>query len=315
MLGRALTSTLWGMIADRIGRKPVIVVGIFTGLVFNTLFGLSVHYWMAIATRFLLGSFNGLLGPIRVSTAWAMGLIIGPAIGGYLAQPTEKYPKLFPANSLFERFPYLLTSLCISAFYFIILLSCIWLPIFPMWAESDRRLGGLSLSSENVGQVLAITGATILFYQTFVYPYVVKLLGPINTSRFMIILSMALLITYPSIAHLNEPWLSIALNIASMIKANSVVTVVTCSFILQNNSVSQDQRATTNGLATTLMSFSKAIAPAGAGIVFSWAQKHQHVFFFQGGQMVFLLLDIVVLIELIWTFKPFLAMPEQFSLS
>ncbi|KAG2561331.1 protein ZINC INDUCED FACILITATOR-LIKE 1-like [Panicum virgatum] len=126
----------------------------------------------------------------------------------------------------------------------------------------------------------------------------------------MIILSMALLITYPCIAHLREPWLSIMLNIASMLKANCVVTVVTCSFILQNNSVSQDQRATANGLATTLMSFSKAIAPAGAGVVFSWAQKYQHVFFFQGGQLVFLLLDFVVLIELVWTFKPFLIVTE-----
>jgi len=243
MFGRALTSTLWGILADRIGRKPVIVIGIFTGLVFNTLFGLSVHYWMAIATRFLLGSFNGLLGPIRayvvevcrhehqaiglslVSTAWAMGLIIGPAIGGYLAQPTEKYPKLFPANSLFKRFPYFLTSFCISVFDFIVLISCIWLPetlhshefeskkdqlkesliehladpedfveqtlssttnksilknwplmsaivlfcivsfddmayteMFPLWAESERRLGGLDLPSDDVGQVLAITG-------------------------------------------------------------------------------------------------------------------------------------------------------------
>jgi len=34
MLGRALTSTFWGMVADRIGRKPVIVFGIFTTSVF-----------------------------------------------------------------------------------------------------------------------------------------------------------------------------------------------------------------------------------------------------------------------------------------
>lgn len=36
-------------------------------IIFNTLFGLSANYWMAIVTRFLLGSLNGLLGPIRVS--------------------------------------------------------------------------------------------------------------------------------------------------------------------------------------------------------------------------------------------------------
>uniref|UniRef100_M8BE41 Putative membrane protein n=1 Tax=Aegilops tauschii TaxID=37682 RepID=M8BE41_AEGTA len=104
MLGRTLTSTAWGMVADRIGRKPVIVLGIFSVILFSALFGLSVHYWMAISTRFLLGSLNGIIGPIRayaievcrpehhaialslVSTAWAIGLIVGPTIGGYLAQ-------------------------------------------------------------------------------------------------------------------------------------------------------------------------------------------------------------------------------------
>jgi MFS family permease len=137
---------------------------------------------MAITTRFLVGSLNGLLGPIRAyttevcrpehqaiglsldSTSWAMGLIIGSVIGGYLAQPTEKYPKLFPGNSLFgrylvshmntviihllkktvtidkwlqltvfknsfHRYPYLLPSLCISVFCFIIFISCMWLPV------------------------------------------------------------------------------------------------------------------------------------------------------------------------------------------
>ncbi|XP_052135809.1 protein ZINC INDUCED FACILITATOR-LIKE 1-like [Oryza glaberrima] len=394
MFGRALTSTAWGMVADRIGRKPVIIFGIFSAFVFNTLFGLSTHYWMAITTRFLIGSLNGLLGPIRayavevcrpehqsiglslVSTSWAIGLIVGPAIGGYLAQPSEKYPILFPANSLFGRFPYFLPCLCISIFCFVILISCIWLPetlhkhaterngeckigslsthlvdseefvkqhtgptkdkslfknwplmssivlfcivsfddmayteIFSLWSESDKQFGGLNFSSEDVGQVLAITGASILIYQTFIYQHIVKVLGIINTSRVAVILSMALLCSYPPMTYLSRPWLSIVVNIASMLKNNFVVTINTCSFILQNNSVPQHQRATANGLATTLMSFFKAFAPAGAGIMFSWAQNRQHAFFFPGDQMVFFILIIIEFLELIWTFKPFLAVP------
>ncbi|XP_048570112.1 protein ZINC INDUCED FACILITATOR 1-like isoform X3 [Triticum urartu] len=331
MLGRTLTSTAWGMVADRIGRKPVIVLGIFSVLLFSALFGLSVHYWMAISTRFLLGSLNGIIGPIRayaievcrpehhaialslVSTAWAIGLIVGPTIGGYLAQPTEKYPKLFPVDSLFGRFPYFLPCLCISVFSFPVLISCIWLPIFSLWAESDRKYGGLSFSSEDVGQVLAITGVSILVYQTFIFPRIIRVLGPINTSRVAISLSVVLLFTYAPITHLSRPWSSIAVNIASILKNNFLITIVTSSFILQNNSVTQDQRATANGLGTTLMSFCKTFAPAGAGIVFSWAQKRQHVFFFPGDQMLFFLLAIVELVGLVWTFKPFLVVPHQFS--
>ncbi|CAN6325720.1 unnamed protein product [Urochloa humidicola] len=398
MLGRALTSTIWGMVADRIGRKPVIILAVLSVLVFNTLFGLSVQYWMALATRFLLGSLNGLLGPIRayavevcrtehqaiglslVSTAWAIGLIIGPAIGGYLAQPAEKYPNLFHADSIFGRFPYLLPCLCVSIFCFVVLMSCIFLPetlhkhklgdkedqasrhsvahlvdveesverhtsstkytellknrplmssiilfcfisfddsayteIFSLWAESDKKFGGLSFSSEDVGQVLVVAGVSILVYQTFIYPHFVKVHGPINTSRVATILSMMLLFTYPPMTYLSGLWLSIAVNVALALKSIFVVTVVTCCFILQNNSVPQDQRATANGLATTMMSFFKTIAPAGAGIVFSWAQKRQDASFFPGDNMVFFLLGIVVLGEFIWTFKPFLTMPEPSS--
>ncbi|KAI5021211.1 hypothetical protein ZWY2020_055056 [Hordeum vulgare] len=397
MLGRALTSTVWGMVADRIGRKPVIVFGIFSMLVFNTLFGLSTNYWMAITSRFLVGSLTALLGPIRAytneicrpehqaigmsldSTSWAVGLIIGPAIGGYLAQPAEKYPMLFPVNSLFGRFPYFLPCLCISIFCFVILISCIWLPetlhnhkldkiedrangsfiahsasseelieqqvksvptknllknwplmssivlycifcfddmayteIVSLWSESDRKYGGLSFSPQDVGQVFAITGGSVVLYQTFIYPQIDKILGPINTSRVATVVSMVLLFTYPPMTHLSRPWLPIILNIVSVLKANCLVSIVTCCFILQNNSVNQDQRATADGLATTIMSVFKACAPAGAGIVFSWAQRRQHAFFFPGDQILFFLLVVVEFLGLVWTFKPFLAIPEKF---
>lgn len=35
MFGRALTSVLWGMVADRYGRKPVIIFGTVTVLVYD----------------------------------------------------------------------------------------------------------------------------------------------------------------------------------------------------------------------------------------------------------------------------------------
>ncbi|KAF3771751.1 ZINC INDUCED FACILITATOR 1 protein [Nymphaea thermarum] len=146
MFGRFLTSVLWGMAADRFGRKPIILLGTSSVLVmhiflpiiviiFNLLFGFSTSFWMAISTRFLLGFFNASLGPVKVylyriqifnhkieqspyvilvnflfacmwlqayasevcraeyqalglsviGTAWGIGLILGPALGGFLA--------------------------------------------------------------------------------------------------------------------------------------------------------------------------------------------------------------------------------------
>lgn len=37
-----------------------------TSVIFNTLFGLSSNFWMAIVSRFLLGSLNCLVGPIKL---------------------------------------------------------------------------------------------------------------------------------------------------------------------------------------------------------------------------------------------------------
>ncbi|CAN1298544.1 Protein ZINC INDUCED FACILITATOR-LIKE 1 [Linum perenne] len=122
MFARALTSVIWGLVADRYGRKPVILLGVSAMVIFNILFGLSTTFWMAVSMRFLLGCSNGLIGTIKayaselfredqqalglstVSTAWGIGLIIGPALGGFLSQPAEKYPNVFSEDSLFGRY-------------------------------------------------------------------------------------------------------------------------------------------------------------------------------------------------------------------
>ncbi|RLM70146.1 protein ZINC INDUCED FACILITATOR-LIKE 1-like [Panicum miliaceum] len=388
MIGRGLASVFWGIIADRIGRKPVIAFSVFSVIVFNTLFGLSVKYWMAIATRFLLGALNGFLAPVKaysievcrpeqqalgisiVSTAWGMGVIIGPAIGGYLAQPVKQYPHLFHEKSVFGRFPYLLPCLFISFFATLVFISCAWLPetlhkhkgleravemvevstaqesteppknsllknwplmssiitycvfslhdtayveIFSLWTVSNRKYGGLSFSSKDVGQVLTVAGGSLLVYQLFAYRWVDKTFGPIQSTRISSALSIPIIAAYPFMTHLSGIRLGLPLCIAAMLKSVFAITRVTGTSLLQNNAVPQEQRGAANGIATTAMSLSKAFAPAGAGIIFSWAQKRQHAAFFPGDQMVFLLLNLTELIGLILTFKPFLAVPQQYK--
>ncbi|CAL5406517.1 unnamed protein product [Camellia sinensis] len=53
------------------------------------------------------------------------------------------------------------------------------------------------------------------------------------------------------------------------------ITIITSTFILQNNVVDQDQRGAANGIAMTAMSLFKAVGPAAGGAVFSWAQRRQ----------------------------------------
>ncbi|GLJ36527.1 hypothetical protein SUGI_0733970 [Cryptomeria japonica] len=170
MVGRFLFSVLWGVAADRYGRKPVIIIGAISIILFNTLFGLSVNYWMAITTRFLLGSFNGLIGTIKayatevsreehhatglsiVTTTWGIGLIIGPAIGGFLAQPVQKYPSIFLPDSVWGRFPYLLPCVVISFFAVPVLVLSFLLPEtlhkHPHEEEEKCDLNGVGIDVE-----------------------------------------------------------------------------------------------------------------------------------------------------------------------
>lgn len=398
MFGRALTSVLWGMLADRYGRKPVIVIGIVSVIVFNTLFGLSTSYVMAVTTRLLLGLLCGLLGPIKayasevcrkehqalglslVSTTRGIGLIVGPAIGGYLAQPAVKYPSIFSEDTLFGRFPYFLPCLCISLFAVGAFIACFWLPetlhihkennlgngtvealeaslngsdlkrngeetegrelassksllknwplissiivycvfclqdmayseIFSLWAVSNKMYGGLSFSSQDVGEVLAITGFGLLLYQLLLYPCLAKYLGPITSSRVAVVLSIPLLACYPFMAKLSGFTLALSVNCASLLKNAFSITVTTGFNILQNNAVSQHQRGAANGISVTAMSLFKAAAPAGGGALFSWAQMRQKASFLPGDHMVFFILNVVGLVGLLLTFKPFLTQP------
>nr|CBX24390.1 hypothetical_protein [Oryza glaberrima] len=171
---------------------------------------------------------------------------------------------------------------------------------FSLWTVSDRKYGGLSFSSKDVGQVLAVAGASLLVYQLFIYGWVDKILGPINSTRIAAALSVPIIAAYPFMTHLSGIRLGVALYSAAMIKSVLAVrTIITGTSLLQNKAVAQGQRGAANGIATTAMSLFKAVAPAGAGVM--------------GDQMVFLLLNLTEVIGLMLTFKPFLVVPQQYK--
>ncbi|CDP20757.1 unnamed protein product [Coffea canephora] len=185
--------------------------------------------------------------------------------------------------------------------------------IFPLWTESPRKFGGLSYSTQSVGEILTITGCGLLVFQLFLYPFVEKMLGPIKIARISGVLSIPLLTSYPYIAMLSGVALSVVLNCASLLKNVLSTSIITGLFILQNNAVEQHQRGAANGIAMTAMSLFKAVGPAAGGAVLSWAQKRQHAAFFPGVQLVFFILNVIEAIGVLMTFKPFLADRSQYE--
>ena len=58
----------------------------------------------------------------KIKTELMSRTIIGPVIGGYLAEPVKKYPSLFVENTVWDRYPYLLPNIVVVIF---LLSSCI----------------------------------------------------------------------------------------------------------------------------------------------------------------------------------------------
>ncbi len=56
---QSLTAVSWGRASDEFGRKPTIVVGLFSTMIFFLLWGFSTSLPMAIASRAMLGAGNG----------------------------------------------------------------------------------------------------------------------------------------------------------------------------------------------------------------------------------------------------------------
>lgn len=106
-----LFGPIWGSISDRVGRKPILMIGMFGYALAMFLFGIANQIWMLIAFRAL----SGVLSSATITTTMAyigdstsekargggMGLlgavagagtVIGPGIGGLLAGGSLKTP-------------------------------------------------------------------------------------------------------------------------------------------------------------------------------------------------------------------------------
>ena len=125
-----LFSPFWGSLSDRLGRKPILLIGLVGNTIFFTLFGVSTSLIMALVARFLAGAFNAniavakaYIGDISdktnlakrmglIGAAFGVGFTIGPFIGGEFSSPAEKWNWF--VGTAFETHPYLLPCLIAS---------------------------------------------------------------------------------------------------------------------------------------------------------------------------------------------------------
>ena len=109
-LGQFVASPILGKIGDKIGRRPVLLVSLFGQALGYIIFGLGGSLWMLILGRLIGGITSGNLSTSSayiadiskpeersknfaiISTAWSLGLIMGPALGGLFGQFSLETP-------------------------------------------------------------------------------------------------------------------------------------------------------------------------------------------------------------------------------
>ena len=108
---RLISAPIWGSFSDRIGRKPIMMIGIFGYGLTMVLFGLATELWMLFAARILSGILSSATSPTTMAyigdstseedRGWGMGIlgaavglgtIFGPALGGLLAGESLSTP-------------------------------------------------------------------------------------------------------------------------------------------------------------------------------------------------------------------------------
>lgn len=127
-LCEVIFSPFWGILSDRIGRKPALLIGLGGSCAAPIMFGLGTNLTTVFIARALDGFFCGNMGVTRtylgeivdetneargfgfLATCFSFGLFIGPALGGELVYPAERYPSVF-RGTIFDTYPYLLPNL------------------------------------------------------------------------------------------------------------------------------------------------------------------------------------------------------------
>ncbi|KAL1999153.1 hypothetical protein VTN02DRAFT_4962 [Thermoascus thermophilus] len=177
-----LTAVVWGRLADSaaVGRKRVLLVGLLGTCVSCVGFGFSSGFGPALVFRVLGGVLNSNVGVMRTMIAeivvekkyqsraflllpmcFNVGVIVGPILGGILADPVRSYPSLLGPGSLLggkdgvwwmRRWPYALPNV-LSALFILVAAVAVFLGLDETHETARERADW----GRQLGQSLART--------------------------------------------------------------------------------------------------------------------------------------------------------------
>jgi DHA1 family multidrug resistance protein-like MFS transporter len=178
----AFASPLWGRVADRRGRKLMLIRSTLAIGGFTALMGSAADIWQFFAFRALMGAFAGFSsaaialvasqapeGRLGYALGWLntgqlVGSLVGPLIGGALADATGSF-----------RIPFYCTSATI-----LMSSGLVWLIVHERFVAPPRMRGGRSI----LGSLIAVArspGLLALFFVLLMAQFGVRTVQPVVT--------------------------------------------------------------------------------------------------------------------------------------
>ncbi len=178
----AFVSPLWGRLADRHGRKLMLLRSSIAVAVFAALMGASANVWQVFGCRALMGVFAGFSSTAIalvasqapedrlgfalgwLSTGQLVGSLVGPLIGGALADMTDSY-----------RIPFYCTAATI-----LVSTGFVWFGVREHFVAPVQARGGRAI----LGSLIAVArspGLLALFFVLLMAQFGVRTVQPVVT--------------------------------------------------------------------------------------------------------------------------------------
>src|SRR5574338_471940 len=111
-----LLAPWWGRLSDRIGRRPVLLIGLAGSALSYLLFGLAGTFWLLLLSRVVAGGMGATVNVAQayladvsppekrasamglIGAAFGLGFVVGPAIGGISSRLGNAAPGLIAAG-------------------------------------------------------------------------------------------------------------------------------------------------------------------------------------------------------------------------
>jgi MFS transporter, DHA1 family, multidrug resistance protein len=178
----AFASPLWGRVADRRGRKLMLIRSTLAIGAFTALMGAAANIWQFFACRALMGAFAGFSsaaialvasqvpeGRLGFALGWLstgqlVGSLVGPLIGGALADFTGSY-----------RIPFYCTSATI-----LMSSGLVWVAVREQFTAPTQTRGGRSILASLIALARS-PGLLALFFVLLMAQFGVRTVQPVVT--------------------------------------------------------------------------------------------------------------------------------------